>query len=257
MKIKPLRIVVAVAYVIMIALNAVGGSAFGSNDVGEQSDQYTTFITPAGYTFSIWGIIFLATLAFAIYQVLPRTQDDTLLDRLAPIVTVAFLTTGIWVPLFTAGYLIAANIVMVVVLLALIATYVVIRRAGRLSTTEQWVVQIPFSIFLGWITVAAVANFALTLSAFGWGGLGLSDTFWAIALLLIAGLIASFVVYYGRGDIAYGLTLVWALMGIVIANLERPIILSTAVIVAVAILGVVVYSRMAGSGRSDRALQIA
>lgn len=246
MKIKPIRIIVVIAYISMIFLN------YFIADVGQQSDRFTTFVTPAGYTFAIWSVIFLGTGAFSVYQVLPRTQNDKLLDRLAPLVIGTYLTTGAWVPIFTQDFFITANVVMVGILATLIGIYLIIRNSGQLSTTEQWVIKIPFSIFLGWITVATVANTALTLKAYEWGAFGLSETVWAVAILIVAGLIASIVVYYGRGDIAYALTLVWALGGIIVANLARPIVLSAAVAMAVLIVAVLIYTRMTGAAQPSQ-----
>lgn len=254
MKIR--RILVVVSYVAMIVFNGIGGSLFGNNDVGQQSDRYVNSITPAGYTFAIWGIIFAATLGYAVYQGLPRTQDNSFLDRLAPFAISAFVTTGIWVPIFTGDFLIIANLIMLSILVSLtLCTIVIINHARRrgLSTAERWLVQIPFSIFLGWITVATIANFSLTLTAFEWAGFGLSDVTWSVVMLIIAGFVASFVAYAGRGDIAYALTLVWALIGVMVGHSDKMPVVVAAIGAAVLITGVAVYTKFSTTGRSEPA----
>ena len=110
---------------------------------------------------------------------------------------------------------------MIVLLLSLIAIYL---RVGigrqRVSNFDKWFIQIPFSIYLGWITVATVANATALLVSLQWDGWGLDPRAWAVIMIIAAAAIAS-AVGITRGDIGYGLVIIWALIGIAKSTVIR------------------------------------
>ena len=87
----------------------------------------------------------------------------------------------------------------------------------QVSTAEKWLVHIPFSIYLGWITVATIANVTSLLDYLGWSGWGVSPEVWAI-LMLLAAVVISGIMSITRGDIAYSLVLIWAFVGIAVKH---------------------------------------
>jgi hypothetical protein len=135
---------------------------------------------------------------------------------------------------------------MVALLLTLIAIYGRLRGGIRPSSAERWLVRLPFSVYLGWITVATIANVTDALYAAGWGGWGVSDVAWTVILLAVGTLIG-LVMLARRGDVGYALVLVWAFVGIAVEQRPEPPVALAALVAAVLVaLGVVV---LAGRGR--------
>jgi len=195
---------------------------------GEISDGLKNYFAPAGYVFSIWGLIYLALIAFAIYQALPAQRDNPLLKRIGYLYALSCLANGAWIFLWHYERFAWTLVVMVVLLLSLIAIYL---RVGigrrRVSNADKWFVQIPFSIYLGWITVATVANVTALLSALQWDGWGLDPRAWAAIVIVVAAAIAS-AVGITRGVIGYGLVIIWALIGIAKKHSDTPPVAITA-----------------------------
>jgi hypothetical protein len=92
-----------------------------------------------------------------------------------------------------------------------------------------------FSIFLGWITAATVANIEQTLTAFGWGGWGIDAQTWGVVALLLAGVIASVATAAMRGNAPYALTVIWALIAVAVNQFSRATPASSTVVGAVAV----------------------
>lgn len=253
MRVKPIRLAVFAAYLFQIVFNAVGSGALGDGPtVGDLSDKYATAIVPADYAFSIWGVIFLGTLAYSIYQLWPHTHNVALYDRLAIPAIGVFVFCGLWIPFFVAERIVASVIIMVALLALLVVVFVMImdeeRRRG-LNSAETFTTKIPFSIFLGWITVATVANFAQWGEVVDWNGFGIAPNVWSVIMLLVAGTVASFVTYVGRGNIGYALTLVWALVAVAVNHVDAAGVSPTAIVVALIIASMIVVGRRQPSAR--------
>ena len=113
---------------------------------------------------------------------------------------------------------------------------------GTLTRTEQWLVYVTFSIFLGWITVATVANVGQVLTSYGWSGWGLTGETWGIVALIAAGLIAATVTAGLRGNAAYALTIIWALIAVAVNQYTRAVPTSSATVGAVAVAMIVLVA---------------
>lgn len=245
-----LRVTVLISAIFMIVMNSVG-SAYIGTQVGTLSDQYPTRVVAAGYAFAIWGIIFLGTLIYAIYQVRGAAPSGPFLDRLAPYAIFAFFLTGIWIPIFQLERFVASLVVMLLLLGTLALMYGLITQQETvvgLSAAETWIIKGPFSIFLGWITAATILNFSQTLTALGWGGFGLSEVTWAIVMLCAAGLIAGLTAYFGGGNLFYAGTLVWALVAVSQKQADVPLLATTALVVSGVILVAAILHYIPGLG---------
>jgi hypothetical protein len=130
---------------------------------------------------------------------------------------------------------------MLILLLSLIAIYqrLNIGRSAALKS-EKYLVHLPFSIYLGWITIATIANTTALLVNLNWNRFGLSEPFWTIAVIIFGILIALFMLFY-RKDIFYSLVVDWALLGILIKRLTVDIV-TVQSIITVVILGLVMIS---------------
>ena len=139
-----------------------------------------------------------------------------------------------WLFLWQYDYIIESVILMLALFTTLTAIYL---RLGigksSASLPEKLCVQLPFSVYLGWITVALFANVAAALVSVGWDGFGLSAQTWAIIALVIV-LTVTLAVIVARRDIAYSLVIVWALAGIAVKqNVYLNIVMVAEVAIAV------------------------
>ncbi len=150
----------ALSVVIALTVNILASALpLNGQNTGEISDRFQVFFVPAGYVFAIWGIIYIGWIAFAVYQFLPAQKESPRLRRLGWLFALSGLFNAAW--LFTWHYntFSLSVIVMLALLLLLIASYLKLNVGRtRVSNTEKWTVDIPFSVYLGWISVATIAN---------------------------------------------------------------------------------------------------
>lgn len=202
---------------------------------GEISDSFDVFFVPAGYVFSIWGLIYLGLIAFVVYQALPSQQGNTRLQKVGYLFLLSCLANSVWIFLWHYEQFVLTLAAMVLLLLALIGIYLRldIGRA-RPPAPEFWTVDIPFSIYLGWVSVATIANITSVLDYLGWGGLGLTGQMWA-AIMLAVGVVLGAVMSWQRADVAYLLVLIWAFTGIGNKFSADPLVSGAATYAAVAV----------------------
>ena len=208
---------------------------------GDISDRFDVYFVPAGYVFSIWGLIYIALIAFAIYQALPAQRENPRLKRIGYLFAASCLANIAWLFLWHYEQFPLTIVAMLSLLGLLIAIYLRIgsgqEREEEVSTAERWLVHIPFSIYLGWITVATVANVTSLLDYLQWGGWGISEEIWLIIMLVIAGGIASAVTLI-KHNVAYMLVILWAFVGIAVKHANVPVVAAATWIVTV-LLGLV------------------
>ncbi|WP_147075490.1 tryptophan-rich sensory protein [Meiothermus hypogaeus] len=220
-----MQILVVLALLSTIAVNALANILpIAGRRTGEISDSFPSLFTPAGYVFAIWGVIYLALLAYAVYQALPTQRDN---PRLVATRGLFVLTCG-----FNVAWLLCWHYLLIVpsmaMMLGLLFTLVLLY--GRLgvgqlavSAGENWLARVPFSLYLGWITVATAANAVTTLIELQWDGWGISGQVWAALLVLIAaGIGVMFAL--SRRDIPFNLVLLWAFGGIWVAHPSEPVV---------------------------------
>ena len=220
-----IKILVAVTYLIMIAANgAANALPLNGRRTGEVSDSYPNLFTPAGVTFSIWGVIYLLLGAHVLYQLglfrdRPDTAADTaLLNRVGVLFSLSSLANTAWI--FAWHYdLIPLSAVLLVVILTLLGLIVTTLRRANLTGRQRWLVGVPFSVYFGWSTVAVVANITVLLVYWKWDGFGIADSTWAVVIILVAMVIGTVTMVRNR-DVAYGLVLIWAFVGILIRQIS-------------------------------------
>jgi hypothetical protein len=208
----PRQVAVVAAALINIGINALAGTGllFGTT-TGAVSDLVETGVTPAGWAFSIWSVIFFGVLVFAGYQALPRARSSRY-DVLAVPFILANLLNGFWQFPWLSGNFALAAVVIVGILGSLIWLYVRLDRIG-MTTLERWVLGVPTSLFLAWLSVATALNITIALVAAGWEG----SAIWPpLLVLVVAGIGATLL--WRTGDVAFAVVLVWAFAGIYAAN---------------------------------------
>lgn len=190
-------------------------------------------ILPANYAFAIWAPIYLGLIAFGLYQAQPTQRHNPSLQRGAYLLVFACISQCAWIYLFLARLFPLSVVAMLGILLPLIVLYQRLEIGQHhVSPTEQWFIQIPISIYLGWITVAIVVNAALALYSINWGGWGITPAIWAVIAIVVSAAITTLVTIEHH-DPAYMLVIVWALIAIGIRHLDTPLITVTAAVAAI------------------------
>jgi len=224
-----------------ILINGLAGSTtiIAGKNTAQISDANPTLITPAGYVFSIWGIIYILLGVFVVFQALPSQQGRDFQKQIGWLFALSSLANIAWLFLWQFEYLSLSVVLMFLLLSSLILIYL---RLGigksKVGMREKLAVHLPFSVYLGWITIASIANVAATLVSIKWDGFGISPETWAAVIIAVALLIAILVVA-SRKDVAYALVIIWALVGIAVKQSgNQTIVMLTevsAVIVTIAL----------------------
>ena len=236
------QLVNVVATVLMIAVNILATTLpLNGQDTGAISDRFAIYFVPAGYVFSIWGLIYLAVIGFAVFQALPSQRENPRLRRVGYLYALTSVLNIVWLFLWHYNVFAGTLVVMLGLLASLIAVYL---RLGigvaTVKTAEKWLVNVPFSIYLGWITVATIANASQLLFYLKWNGLGVNPQFWAV-IMIGAATIVALLMALTRRDIAYLLVLVWALAGIGAKHLAAPAVTAAAWLATVLIVLMVIF----------------
>lgn len=236
-------------FVATIAANGLANALpLNGLTTGEISDRFQVYFVPAGYVFSIWGLIYVALAGFAVFQALPAQRENPRLRRTGYLFVGSCLANIAWLFLWHYEQFPLTLLAMLSLLVCLILIYL---RLGigkaAVSSAEKWLVHIPFSVYLGWITVATIANVTSLLDYLNWGGWGISDEAWAIIMLVVGGILAS-AVNLTRGDTAYMLVIIWAFVGIAVKHSATPVVSTAAWVVTVLVAlvlvaGVVLWRR--------------
>ena len=252
----PRRALTVASYVLTLVVNgAANALPINGQRTNEISDRFEVYVVPAGYVFGIWGVIYAGLGALTVYQAI--RGDDPLVRRLGWLPALTGLINIAWILCFHYGWFAPS----VVLMLTLLGTLIVIHRRIREEADERtrlarWAVEIPFSIYLGWISVAAVANVAQTLDAIGFQPTLLPGEWLASIVLAAVALTAGRFVVHNR-DTAYGLVIVWALAGIAVKEASTPVVPVVAAAGGTAVAAIVVARFVSRSLRSSRPASVA
>jgi benzodiazapine receptor len=237
------------AFAVTVIVNALASSlALNGRTTAEVSDLYFTLVTPAGYVFSIWGVIYVLLLIFAVFQALPSQREKPFLQQINVLFILSSVFNVSWLFLWHYDQIVLSVVLMFALLATLIAIYLRLG-IGKTSATlkEKAFVHLPFSVYLGWITVATIANVASALVSIQWDGFGLANDTWAVLVIAVA-LLITLAVIATRKDVAYSLVLVWALVGIAVnQSAYQNIVLAaaaSAVIILIALAVVLAVSKL-------------
>jgi hypothetical protein len=239
------QVVNALALVATVAINGLANALpLNGRTTGEISDRFQVYFTPASYVFSIWGLIYLGLTAFAVYQALPAQRENPRLRRVGYLFALSCLANVVWLFLWHYEIFPLTLVAMVALLLSLIGVYLRLEIGRtRVSAAERWLARVPFSIYLGWITVATVANATSLLDYLGWSGWGVSPEAWTVIMLVVGAGIAS-AVGLTRGDVAYMLVIVWAFAGIAVKHAATPVVATAAWVTAALVVVMLVVSAL-------------
>ena len=228
-KLTSRQIITILVTLLTIILNVLANALpFNGQGTGEISDRFSILFVPAGYVFSIWGLIYIGMILFTAYQALNSQRENSLIDKIAPAYWIANMANNVWLFLWHWEFFPLTLIAMLTILVSLISLYRQFDKTDSpLTPSEVWLVKIPFSIYLGWISVATIANISQVLFFTGWNGFGLSPEIWTVIMLAVGAGLGILMLLRER-DFAYAAVLIWAFIGIAAKQADNPIIVYSA-----------------------------
>ena len=225
----------------------------------ELARVYANLFTPAGFTFSIWSVIYLGLIAFVIVQAKGLFNSNVtapaFVSTIGPWFIINCVANMLWLIVWHNKMVLLSLVMM---LLLLISLFVIYRKLNigfsNPGGVERWAVHLPFSIYLGWISVATVANTTVFLTQYGWAPFGEAANYWMVAILGVVVALGAFASLKLK-NVAFILVLLWAFYGILSKRqIEEtaPFIITVLMVsmVVLALLAIVAFvrSRKAISG---------
>lgn len=197
-----------ITFIAMIFLNYWSGT-----NVGSVADENQAIIQPAGFAFSIWGLIYVLLLAWIIKLFFSKYEKLPVTSRLKYWPIINFLLNGLWILVFTQQWLWASVLVIIALLYTIVKMYTILTGGG-----QHWFDRFPFTVYFGWVTIAAIVNiFTLAVNNDVETFIGLNELSWTIIMLIFAVLIGIIVALYFK-DWLYPIVLMWPYFGIYIEN---------------------------------------
>ena len=216
----PMKVMITLTFLLMITVNALANILpINGQGTGQVSDSYPNLFAPAGITFAIWGVIYLLLLCFTLYalglfQKDKKTVKEGLLREVGILFSLSSIANAIWIFSWHYHQISISMVLMIAILACLIRINQLINKENPTMTAkEKFFIRIPFSVYFGWITVATIANAIAFLVSLDWNGFGISDATWAIIIISVGAAIGLATMLKNR-DIAYGVVLIWAYIGI-------------------------------------------
>jgi translocator protein len=203
---------------------------------GDISDRYPVYFTPAGYVFSIWGLIYLGLIVFGIYQLLPRSNRSRNIKSISPWFVGSCILNSAWIFAWHYLYIGIALGIIVLLLVNLAVIYWLLNQEKRgVPQEEKIFVKAVFSIYLAWISVATIANVFIFFDYMNWNDWLLSEGIWTGLLIGIGTLLAlAFVRYYW--DFLFAAVFVWAFIGISVENNSGTLLFQVIPLAAAALI---------------------
>jgi len=184
----------------------------GNKTTGELSDLYPNLFVPAGFTFAIWSVIYVLLIIFVAYLWVGHKKKE-ILDSIGLLFLFNALANGLWLVFWHNEYVMICMVLMLIILATLILIYKKLDIYYFTNSPIPWQASVPISIYMGWISVATIANATVVLVSKGYTNLGLGADSWAAIVLLIAVGIALRMLYKHK-DIFFAAVVFWASYGI-------------------------------------------
>lgn len=232
---RALAIYQLLGFVFMITMNALAnGLPLNGYNTGEISAFYPNRFVPAGFTFSIWGIIYLLLLGYTVFStslLWKKNEADSLLKPVTYIANYFTLTcalNGVWIMMWHLLQIELSLLFMLWLLATLLLIYVKLQvYRMQLKGIQSLLLYVPFVVYLGWISVATIANTTALLVHYKWNGFGVDAVMWSCIMITVAALLGTFFSVFRR-DFFYTLVVAWALYGISVSQKEYSEIVTIA-----------------------------
>ncbi|ASF38034.1 tryptophan-rich sensory protein [Halobacillus halophilus] len=226
------------AYLLVVVVNGLANTLpLNGQTTGEISNRLNVLFTPAGYVFSIWGLIYILLGIWVLRQFPASRRDLPIYQAVSGLFVLSCILNSLWIFMWHYNFFGLSVIVMLLLLLTLIRLYIKAE-----AVDASFLDRLPFSVYLGWISVATIANISYYLTYIEWSGFGISASVWTFILLIIATLLA-FYILITKNDWVYPLVFVWAFVGIGVQNQDAdvPLVVYSSYIFAALILVVTVF----------------
>lgn len=212
----------------------------GDNPVGQTGSYNSPLIVPAGYAFSIWGLIYTGLIAFPLFQLFKKTEKLKEWNQVRFWYTLNIIGNGLWLVFASYNWLWTTVIIIAFMLFTLYKInelLIEIRTKG--GKVNFWAERLVFSLYFAWITLATALNISAALHFYQWDGLGISDLTWALIILPIVAVVAG-IVFWKYRDAGYASVVVWAFIALVVRHFtELPVLAYLSIAVAVVFLGLI------------------
>ena len=220
----PLAIGNLIGFVVVVVVNALATTIpLGGMTTGQLSDLYPNLFVPAGLTFSIWGIIYILLGIYAVYGLVSSSKKSepsrSFMEKVGILFIITCVANGGWIFFWQYRVLPLSLVCMVVLLVVLILIYNRLN-VGRSNAggSEKYLVHLPMSIYLGWISIATIANVTALLVYYKWNRFGIEEQAWAIIMIAV-GIVLGLLFLLYRKDIFYTLVIDWAVLGILLKRM--------------------------------------
>lgn len=226
-RVRNLAILNLVVYLIAFIVSQMSQfNLIGGNTMGDVSAKYESVFTPAGITFSIWGIIYIGLFAFTIYHLIQAYKKDVhveanqVLQKIGYYFVANNLATTAWVFAWLYEYVALSLVLMIIQLYTLVKIHIALKIYDpQKSIASKLFTQVPLSLYFAWICIATIANASSFFVYIGWDGGGISASSWAIILIVVATLLSVFIISFKQNPY-FGLVVLWALYGIHLKRVE-------------------------------------
>jgi hypothetical protein len=202
------------AVFVLILMNFLANAIpFGGETMAEVSAKYPTLITPAGYAFSIWGIIYLTLAVFALFQLF-KGKEIRFYKLVWPYFLINAGANCLWLVAFQNEWFTLSIALMAVILISLIAIFKLFYRLKKiLGTTHRYFFQVPFSLYFGWVSIASIVNVAVWFVAMDVQPILRIDEILSVSVLVFGALIGLWILITQK-DFIFNFALVWAFVAI-------------------------------------------
>ncbi len=232
-----------ILFILVIATNALANILpINEFNTGQISGFYTNYFVPAGFTFSIWGIIYLFLLNYSIsytYFTIKQRQFPDIkkyLDTITPYYWFTCILNAGWILVWHYLQVGVSVLIMLAFLFSLIQIFVIMQKQVlTIKPLYQFLIKTPFSIYLGWISVATIANITALLVHVKWSGFGIDPIYWTILMISIAIVLGIYFILFFK-NIAHPLVLVWALWGIKAAQGPKSELINQLTVIGILVL---------------------
>jgi len=245
---KYLQVLNGVAFIGTVFINYLSNTgALNNSTIGDVSQGINSLFTPAGYAFSIWGLIYMLLFCFIIYQgrsLFIKVKNDDFIEKIGIWFVISCLANSAWVFAWIYEY---TGLSCIFIFLLLFSLLKIVdnnkMQIVKVSKATQFFIWLPFAIYSGWVTVASVANVSSFLVKINWNGFGFSSEFWVTLMIIIATLI-NILILWKRKIKAFVFVAIWALVAIGVANQNRTNNIDDVAYISAAILLVSIISLM-------------
>ena len=241
------QITVAASAVFALIGAFVGSGAAGGtpiqNAAGGALAADATLIAPATPAFSVWSVIYLGLIVYAVWQLLPGQSSAERHRRLGYWIAASLVLNAFWILSIQFDLLPLSVPIIVVLLAVLVQAFLQAIAYPPTSVADGIITDATIGLYLGWVCVATAANVTALLVASGFTGWGLAPELWSVVVVAVAAAVGVVLAVVSRGRISPALTLAWGLTWVAVGRLAgEPGSLVTGIAASVAVAIVLIVT---------------